>query len=152
MIDRGLPGVAVQASAAVPGVTVPFAYMGGHLVDGGIASLVPVRFARAMGADFVIAVDIYCRGPSSEGIAAPSILLQVMHVQSCHIAAAEMAEADVLIAPSIRVPGMSAKDEQDGAINAGYEAAIALLPRIKSQVTATDRLTLDSRPIVAAAQ
>lgn len=127
LLDQGSPGAAVQASAAVPGVNVPVGYPGGHLVDGGISSLVPVRAARAMGADVVIAVDIYCQGPGSEGLAAPAILLRVMRVQSCLVASPELAEADVLIAPAVRVSGMSARDEQQAAIAAGYAAATEAL-------------------------
>jgi NTE family protein len=132
LLDRGQAGLAVQASAAVPGPTVPVAYKNGHLVDGGISSLVPVRFARAMGADFVIAVDIYCTGPASAGLAIPSVLLRVMRVQSCAVAAPEMAEADILIAPQVSVSGMSAKDEQEQAIAAGYKAAVQALAGIKA--------------------
>ena len=123
LIARGGAGRAIQASSAVPGVNVPVAYPAGHLVDGGITSLVPVRFARAMGADTVIAVDIYCHGPRAEGLSVPTILSRVMQTQSCLVAAAEMAEADVLIAPAVSVPGMSARDSQERAIQAGYEAA-----------------------------
>ena len=68
MLDRGSAGSAIQASAAVPGINVPVPYKQGHLIDGGISGLVPVRFARAMGADFVIAVDIYCQSPRSDGL------------------------------------------------------------------------------------
>ncbi len=132
LLDRGQAGGAVQASAAVPGPTVPVAYKKGHLVDGGISSLVPVRFARAMGADFVIAVDIYCTGPASAGLAIPSVLLRVMRVQSCAVAAPEMAEADILISPQVSVSGMSAKDEQEQAIAAGYKAAVQALAGIKA--------------------
>ena len=106
-------------------------------LDGGIASLLPVRFARAMGADVVIAVDIYCTGPQNEGLAAPAVLLRVMRIQSCLVAAPEMAEADFLIAPPVSVPGMSAKHEQERAIQAGYEATMAVLPSIKSQLSRT---------------
>jgi NTE family protein len=130
LLDRGSPGSAIQASAAVPGVTVPVPHKNGHLIDGGITSLVPVRFARAMGADFVIAVDIYCQGARADGLSAPTVINRVMHTQSCLVAAPEMAEADVLIAPAISVSRMSAKDEQERAIQAGYEAARAALPRI----------------------
>jgi NTE family protein len=135
LLDAGSPGTAVQASAAVPGVNVPLAYKDGHLVDGGIASLVPVRFARAMGADVIVAVDIYCTGPGGEGLAAPSVLLRVMRVQSCLVAAAEMAEADVLISPSVSVSGMSAKGEQERAIAAGYDATRASLGQIQSHIS-----------------
>ena len=146
LLDRGSAGAAVQASAAVPGVNVPVAYRDGHLVDGGIASLVPVRFARAMGADVVIAVDIYCTGPGSEGLAAPSVLLRAMRVQSCLVAAAEMAEADVLIAPTVSVSGMSAKGEQARAIIAGYEATLAALPRLQSSFKGREAVAVASLP------
>ena len=121
LLDRGSAGNAIQASAAVPGINVPVPYNNGHLIDGGITSLVPVRFARAMGADFVIAVDIYCEGPRGDGLGALTVMHRVMHTQSCLVAAPEIAEADVLIAPAISVSGISAKDEQERAIAAGYE-------------------------------
>jgi NTE family protein len=53
-----------------------------------------------------------------------------MRAQSCLVAGPEMAEADLMIAPAVSVSGMSAKDEQDHAIRAGYEAARAALPRL----------------------
>ena len=127
LLDKGSAGNAIQASAAVPGINVPVPYKNGHLIDGGIASLVPVRFARAMGADFVIAVDIYCKGPRADGLGAFTVMHRVMHTQSCLIAAPEMAEADVLIAPVINVSRVSSKDEQELAIQAGYETARAAL-------------------------
>ena len=123
LIDQGTAGRAIQASSAVPGVNVPVAYKAGHLIDGGITSLVPVRFARAMGADVVIAVDIYCHGPRAEGLGVPTVLSRVMQTQSCLVAAAEMAEADVLIAPKVSAPSMAARESQERVIQAGYEAA-----------------------------
>jgi NTE family protein len=132
LLDRGSPGGAIQASAAVPGINVPVPYKNGYLIDGAVTSLVPVRFARAMGADFVIAVDIYCQGAFAEGLSAPTVIQRVMHAQTCLVATSEMAEADVLIAPAINAPTMSAKNEHELAIRAGYEAARAALPHILS--------------------
>lgn len=130
VLDRGSPGRALQASAAVPGINVPVPYSRGHLIDGGITSLIPVRFARAMGADFVIAVDIYCHGDRGDGLGAFAVMHTVMHTQSCLVAGPEMAEANVLIAPTIKV-SMSDKDEQVRAIRAGYEAARAALSEVR---------------------
>ena len=133
LLDSGSGGGADAGDeAAVPGVTVPVPYQNGHLIDGGAASLVPVRFARAMGADFVIAVDIYCEGPRVDGLGAPTVISRVMRAQTCLVAAPERAEADVLIAPAVHVPGMSATDEQERAIQTGYEAARAVLPQLLS--------------------
>ena len=51
---------AVRASIAVPGVLTPKRIGGQILVDGGLVNPVPVGTARAMGAEFVIAVDLNC--------------------------------------------------------------------------------------------
>jgi NTE family protein len=111
---------------------VPVAYPGGHLIDGGITSLVPVRFARAMGAHVVVAVDIYCQSPRATAVNVPAVLGKVMQSQSCLIAAPEMAEADVLVAPVVAVPGMSDRASQEQAIEAGYRATHAALAKWRS--------------------
>jgi NTE family protein len=49
---------AVRASISVPGIFTPVRSNGRILVDGGLTNPVPVSAARAMGADFVIAVDL----------------------------------------------------------------------------------------------
>lgn len=49
---------AVRASIALPGLFEPIIKEGLILVDGGLVNPVPVSLARAMGAEFVIAVDL----------------------------------------------------------------------------------------------
>jgi NTE family protein len=49
---------AVRASISVPGIFTPVRSNGRILVDGGLTNPVPVSAARAMGADFVIAIDL----------------------------------------------------------------------------------------------
>jgi len=58
LFRRGNTGVAVRASSAVPGLFQPVKIGTATYVDGGLVSPVPVSFARKMGADFVIAVNI----------------------------------------------------------------------------------------------
>src|SRR6185503_9293542 len=58
VFNRGNTGLAVRASASVPRVFQPPVINGEEYVDGGISSPVPVKIARAMGADIVIAVDV----------------------------------------------------------------------------------------------
>ncbi|CAG0909307.1 unnamed protein product [Cyprideis torosa] len=48
----------VRASAALPGLFSPTRLNGHWLVDGGLVNPVPVSLCRALGADFVIAVDL----------------------------------------------------------------------------------------------
>ena len=127
LLERGNPGNAVRASVAVPGVQVPVAYREGYLVDGAISSLVPVRAARALGADFVIAVDIYCHNKQTAKLSAAAVLRHTMHTQVCLLSAPELAEADLRILPDVTVPGILDKEEQQQAINAGLEAARKVL-------------------------
>jgi NTE family protein len=130
LMDRGDVGLAIRASAAVPGAMEPVASNRELLVDGGIASLVPVRFARAMGADIVIGVDIYCHSPAAEGGSLLTTFAKVARIQTCLVSRAEMAEADVLMAPSVKVDDMKSATQREEAIQAGYRAAREALPRL----------------------
>jgi NTE family protein len=72
VLNRGDPGLAVRASASVPDLFIPPVIEGVTYVDGGLTSPVPVRVARAMGADFVIAVDL-TRWHRARELAAPDL-------------------------------------------------------------------------------
>lgn len=56
-LGQGSVADAVRASIAVPGILTPVLRDGRWLVDGGLSDPIPVRTARALGADFVIAVN-----------------------------------------------------------------------------------------------
>jgi NTE family protein len=58
VIDAGKVVVAVHASCAVPCFIVPVRHQGRILGDGGISHNLPAAAARAMGADYVIGVDL----------------------------------------------------------------------------------------------
>lgn len=57
ILDHGLLRQVVAASCAMPGVLKPVSFGGRLLVDGGWVETVPVKAARHLGADFVIAVE-----------------------------------------------------------------------------------------------
>ncbi len=61
IFSNGETGLIVQASASVPKLFIAPRIpdkVGNKYVDGGVSALVPARFARELGADVVIAVDI----------------------------------------------------------------------------------------------
>lgn len=140
LLASGAPGNAVRASAAVPGATVPVAYPGGHLVDGGVASLVPVRFARAMGAHTVIAVDIYCAAAGTGELSAPHVIQRAMHLQTCLLAKAELNDADVVIQANVPMPKMSDISSRQKAIEAGYKTAKAVLGTPRTDASSINAL------------
>ncbi len=58
VLREGRVARAVRASASVPGVVTPVEWNGRLLCDGFVSDIVPVAPLRAMGAEYVIGVDI----------------------------------------------------------------------------------------------
>lgn len=75
VLNQGRLRDVIAASCAMPGVLNPIELSGRLLVDGGWAETVPVRAARQLGADFVIAVDV---GDSLRAFAEPRNALDII--------------------------------------------------------------------------
>lgn len=136
LFQRGNTGLAVRASSSVPGVFQPVRINDRFYVDGGLVSPVPVRFARDMGADIVIAVNI---SSAPEGQAASSsleILMQTFTIMGQSINQFELKNADIVIKPDL--PTMKGNDfnGRNLAILAGERAANAVMAEIKEKIRA----------------
>lgn len=71
VLNRGPVFDAVRASIAVPGIFTPWRVGGRLLVDGGLVDPVPVSAAQALGAEFVIAINVLpLRSSAKRGFAA----------------------------------------------------------------------------------
>ena len=89
---------AVLASIAIPGFLPPVKIGGRTLVDGGVSQQVPIRMAREMGADFVLAVDVgQDIQPLTELDNAMAIMSQSENIRSCHYRDMLNREADILL-------------------------------------------------------
>jgi NTE family protein len=136
LFQRGDTGTAVRASSAVPAVFVPVKINGREYVDGGLVSPVPVRFARQMGADVVIAVDI--SSPPEANLAGDTlqILLQTFAIMGKSINQYELKDADVVVRPSLT--GLKSADfsARQRAIDSGRAAMLAALPQLKAKLAA----------------
>jgi NTE family protein len=71
-IKDGSMAAAIRASISVPGILRPVYHDGRWLVDGGLVNQVPVSTCRALGADFVIAVNV------GEGLIGPRRAMRSM--------------------------------------------------------------------------
>jgi len=129
----GNTGMAVRASSAVPGVFQPVAINGREYVDGGLVSPVPVRAARALGADFVIAVDISAPPRSAKTDSTVDVLLQTFSIMEQSISRFELAEADAVV--RLQMP-LAATDFSDRhrAVLEGEKAATAAMADIKAKL------------------
>ena len=139
LFQLGDPGVAVRASSAVPAVFQPVRIGSREYVDGGLVAPVPVSFARQMGAELVIAVDITELPDGAATGDVMRILLQTFSIMGRSINRFELRDADVVLRP--RLAGVSGADfaARKRSIQAGREAALAALPQLKARIAARTR-------------
>lgn len=134
LVVGGDLGEAVQASASVPGVVVPVQSQDTTYVDGGVLTIVPVRFARALGAELVVGIDIYCGNDVALKQNALDTVLKTFRLQGCRLSQGESAEADFLIRPAFEPASDTRFAQSDEAIMAGYRAAQAMLPELRARL------------------
>lgn len=131
---RGNTGLAVRASSAVPGVFQSVKIGSHQYVDGGLVAPVPVRFAKEMGADFVIAVDISAVPEAQLASSSVDVLLQTFAIMGQTINEKNLKEADIVIRPSLNAMKGSDFNSRNMAILAGEQAAMAQMPEIKRKL------------------
>jgi NTE family protein len=130
IFNAGDTGAAVRASSAVPGRFYAVRIAGVTYIDGDVASPVPVRAARTLGAQVVIAVDISAQ-PEKAPAHAPAEWLKRDRERRAQIDA-EAAQADVLIHPDIGYFAGTSASYRQRVIAAAAEATRAALPRINA--------------------
>lgn len=136
LFQRGDTGSAVRASSAVPGVFTPVSISGRDYVDGGLVAPVPVRQARQMGAEFVIAVDISSAPEGQPTGDAISVLLQTFNIMGHSINQYALAEADVVVRPALMGVGSADFAARQRSMAAGRDAMQAMLPKLREQLQA----------------
>ena len=103
IIDRGSARFAVAASGAIPGFLPPVPDGERMLADGGWVENVPVKLARAMGAEIVIAVDRNSKleksPPLERGI---DILLRSDDIARYYLKDSYLSQADFVLRPEVK--------------------------------------------------
>jgi NTE family protein len=139
---------AVRASISIPGIFTPVRRDDRVLVDGGLRNPVPVDVARAMGADFVIAVNVIPSGAKSpvKGQENPempvvtktvfSVLLQSVYIMSLPMINRSLQAADFTIQPEVGYIGAEEFHRVKEFIVQGELAAEENLPLLKQRLRA----------------
>ncbi|MDF2465519.1 MAG: esterase [Ramlibacter sp.] len=132
LFQRGDTGTAVRASSAVPALFQPVKIGSQEYVDGGLVSPVPVRYARQMGADVVIAVDISSAPEGNPAGDSVQILLQTFAIMGKSINGYELHDADIVVRPALVGVGSADFTAKRRAIEAGRVAMQRMLPQLKA--------------------
>ncbi len=136
LFQRGNTGMAVRASSAVPGVFQPVTINGHTYVDGGLVAPVPVRFARDMGADFVIAVNISTQADVQATVSSLDVIMQTFSIMGQRINDYELRDADIVITPPLGKMASNDFNGRNQAVLAGEQAAAAVMAQIKQKLEA----------------
>ncbi|WP_372659538.1 patatin-like phospholipase family protein [Hydrogenophaga sp.] len=134
LFRRGDTATAVRASSAVPGVFEPVRIAGREYVDGGLVAPVPVRYARDMGAEVVLAVDISSQPENNAADGSFRALLQTFAIMGQSINRHELAGADVVLRPALVGMGSADFSSRQRAMAAGRAAMQAALPQLKAEL------------------
>lgn len=134
LFRSGDTGQAVRASSAIPGVFVPALVGGMELVDGGLVSPLPVRFARALGATQIIAIDVGTKPQNNVGNGLYEVILQSFEIMGRSLTALEAKEADVLIRPDTSRFSSTDFGARKDLIQAGYIAGRASLAELNRKI------------------
>jgi NTE family protein len=136
LFRRGDTGTAVRASSSVPAVFQPVRIGGRDYVDGGLVAPVPVSYARKMGAEVVIAVDITSPPEEKPGGNAFSMSAQSVSIMMRSINNYELREADIVLRPKLDGIGSADFTARKRSVQAGREAALVALPQIRAKIAA----------------
>ncbi len=156
VIETGDLHSALVASSSIPGYFHPVPREDRLLVDAGIINSVPVKVARRLGGDFILAVNLNpALQPMDQFSSGIEIIFRAEEIGTRHISEINQAEADYSIHPDVSqifwfdfscVPELIAEGER---------AAEAALPEIRRALAAPstsptpgflDRLSWDAPP------
>ncbi len=133
VMHKGSLTLAMRASMSIPGAFKPVKIDGKVLVDGGMKNNLPVDVVKAMGADYVIAIDLTQNKrkvkkdkqlTNTKGFG--SLLNYLLSRPDLKIYYENVKKADIYINPKLKYSAASFKPKAISAmIESGYEAAEA---------------------------
>ncbi len=138
VIREGLVWEAIRASTSIPVVLAAAKWEGRWLVDGSLVNPVPVSIVRAMGADFVIAVNVISH-QEIKGTTEPNIfnvIMQTINIPAYRLVKSSLAGADIVIEPQVRRIGYAGFHQAEECIQLGARAAQKVIPEIKAKYSA----------------
>lgn len=134
LFQRGDVAMAVRASSAIPAVFQPVSISGHEYVDGGLVAPVPVSYARQMGAEVIIAVDISAAPQANASQDSFQILMKTFAIMGSSINRFELRDADVVVKPSLQGLSSTSFSSRKEAITAGYQSMLSMLGKLRNVI------------------
>ena len=136
---------AIVASSALPGALAPVLIGATAYLDGGLCAPLPVRVARALGAQTVIAVDTTFH---AEPVVPDGIVNSVFHagmVMARNLAVLDRAAADLVLTPALPPVAEVTLANRRALAQAGATAALQQIDRLRALFKEDPRTTSSMR-------
>jgi NTE family protein len=130
VIRSGRLDTALHASSAIPMLFTPVKFYGRTLVDGGVASPVPVEIAKQFSPKVIIAVDVGTSPDYGQVNNIYQLGMRSLHISYFNLAQSQTRMADIVIHPAVDDYSMFDDTINETLYEAGRQAALEALPDI----------------------
>jgi NTE family protein len=151
VLDKGDLIKAIIASCSIPMIFKPVNWEGKLLVDGGICSPVPVNTVRKMGANIVIAVNLYNHNQNNIISEKNNFItngLQTINLMINRLSLIEIQTADLIVNPEVDWISLKTLISQKGKIAAiakGELAMETMLPELRRLIALKQKSSLTGK-------
>lgn len=136
VFSSGDAGLAVRASSSIPAIFIPVRINQQEYVDGGLISPVPVRVARELGVDKVVAVSLSDNPHPGNPSGMFELLMQSFEIMASSLTRHELRFADAVIKPDLARIAFTDFSSRNLMITIGEQAARRALPEIRAKLLA----------------
>jgi len=135
ILGSGSLSEAMRASSSVSFFLSPVKIDSLTLVDGGLVANIPVKIAKNLGGQYVIAVNTTSPLHTEEELSLPwEVADQVVSIPMKKLNESQLKDANVVITPNLDDISLSDFSDIKSIIQKGYNATIPKIDQIKSQV------------------
>jgi NTE family protein len=133
-LSQGTIPMAINASCAVPGFFNPVFLHNRHLVDGGVASPLPIEIAKKYGAELIIAIDVSEELPTSKPSHFFGVARRSLEIAYLKLIAHSLEKADISIKMNFQDVGMFNEELNHHMYKEGQAQALKMLPAINNKM------------------
>lgn len=122
VLGQALLSEAVRCSTAIPGTFVPRQFGAMQMVDGGIRSMVPVWVQKALGADYILAIDLGQQKYHSKVVGMSALIARTLEILTYETSVMdEQVYADMVVFPGVENIGLGDVQQAEWIIARGRE-------------------------------
>jgi NTE family protein len=133
-LSQGEIPLAIGASCAFPGIFSPVLVHNRYLIDGGVASPIPVEVAKKYGAKLIIAIDVGEKLPSSKPSHLFGVLRRGMEISYQKLCEKSLAGADIVIKMDFEDVGLFSDGQNATIYEHGRTKTLSILPQIQKLI------------------